>query len=89
MSLSGGDSKTLMIAQIAPVEKNVGESVCSLNFAQRVRSVELGQASRRVENGDSEVIHYVNFLIQFYLNSTWVFLNIIAIADLAQILFFV
>ncbi|XP_062583545.1 kinesin-like protein KIFC3 isoform X2 [Saccostrea cucullata] len=44
----GGDSKTLMIVQIAPVEKNLGESVCSLNFAQRVRTVELGQASRQV-----------------------------------------
>lgn len=49
----GGDSKTLMIVQIAPVEKNLGESVCSLNFAQRVRTVELGQASRQVvQTGD-------------------------------------
>lgn len=48
----GGDSKTLMIVQIAPVKKNADETVCSLNFAQRVRTVELGQASRRVENGD-------------------------------------
>ncbi|KAL5022914.1 hypothetical protein ScPMuIL_002069 [Solemya velum] len=48
----GGDSKTLMIVQVAPVEKNVGETLCSLNFAQRVRSVELGAASKRVENGD-------------------------------------
>ncbi|XP_069113930.1 kinesin-like protein KIFC3 isoform X2 [Argopecten irradians] len=50
----GGDSKTLMIVQVAPVEKNLSETVCSLNFAQRVRTVELGQASRRVENGDTE-----------------------------------
>ncbi|XP_060066424.1 kinesin-like protein KIFC3 [Ylistrum balloti] len=50
----GGDSKTLMIVQVAPVEKNQSETVCSLNFAQRVRTVELGQASRRVENGDTE-----------------------------------
>ena len=52
----GGDSKTLMIVQIAPVEKNVGETCASLSFAQRVRSVELGQATKRVEtveNGDS------------------------------------
>lgn len=43
----GGDSKTLMVVQVSPVEKNVGETVCSLNFAQRVRTVELGQATKR------------------------------------------
>lgn len=48
----GGDSKTLMITQIAPVRKNEGETICSLNFAQRVRNVELGAASRKMENGD-------------------------------------
>ena len=41
-----------MIIQVSPVEKNVGETLASLYFAQRVRSVELGQASRRQENGD-------------------------------------
>ncbi|XP_031564254.1 kinesin-like protein KIFC3 isoform X2 [Actinia tenebrosa] len=45
----GGDSKTLMVVQVAPVEKNVGETVCSLTFAQRVRTVELGQATRKTE----------------------------------------
>ncbi|KAK1161924.1 kinesin-like protein KIFC3 isoform X4 [Acipenser oxyrinchus oxyrinchus] len=47
-SLSG-DSKTLMMVQVSPVDKNVSESVCSLKFAQRVRSVELGPATRRAE----------------------------------------
>ncbi|KAK3600577.1 hypothetical protein CHS0354_020969 [Potamilus streckersoni] len=54
----GGDSKTLMLVQIAPVRKNEGETICSLNFAQRVRNVELGAATRKVEkleNGDVEV----------------------------------
>ena len=37
-----------MVVQIAPVEKNAGETVCSLNFAQRVRGVELGPAHRKV-----------------------------------------
>ena len=41
-----------MIVQVAPVEKNAAETVASLNFAQRVRSVELGQATRRVDNMD-------------------------------------
>ncbi len=44
----GGDSKTLMVVQVAPVEVNISETVCSLMFAQRVRAVELGQASKRV-----------------------------------------
>ena len=47
ISCTGGDSKTLMVVQVAPVEKNVAETVCSLNFAQRVRTVELGQATKR------------------------------------------
>ena len=51
----GGDSKTLMIVQVAPVEKNVAETICSLNFAQRVRTVELGQASKKMESGDLEM----------------------------------
>lgn len=41
-----------MIVQVAPIERHVNETLCSLNFAQRVRSVELGMASnRRVEAG--------------------------------------
>ncbi|XP_020365407.1 kinesin-like protein KIFC3 isoform X2 [Rhincodon typus] len=48
-SLSG-DSKTLMMVQVSPMEKNVNETVCSLKFAQRVRSVELGTMVRRAEN---------------------------------------
>ncbi|XP_041078175.1 kinesin-like protein KIFC3 isoform X3 [Polyodon spathula] len=47
-SLSG-DSKTLMMVQVSPADKNVSESVCSLKFAQRVRSVELGLATRKAE----------------------------------------
>uniref|UniRef100_A0A7M5TT09 Kinesin-like protein n=2 Tax=Clytia hemisphaerica TaxID=252671 RepID=A0A7M5TT09_9CNID len=45
----GGDSKTLMVVQVSPVVKNVGETICSLNFAQRVRQVELGTATRKVK----------------------------------------
>ncbi|KAL4613647.1 kinesin-like protein KIFC3 isoform X1 [Arapaima gigas] len=43
-SLSG-DSKTLMMVQVSPLDINMSETVCSLKFAQRVRSVELGSAS--------------------------------------------
>ncbi|XP_062818037.1 kinesin-like protein KIFC3 isoform X1 [Anolis carolinensis] len=49
-SLSG-DSKTLMMVQVSPVEKNTSETLCSLKFAERVRSVELGPGSRRTELG--------------------------------------
>ena len=52
---AGGDSKTLMIVQVAPVDKNVSETTCSLSFGQRVRSVELGTASRKVDTADLEV----------------------------------
>ncbi|XP_022100934.1 kinesin-like protein KIFC3 [Acanthaster planci] len=48
----GGDSKTLMVVQISPVLKNVSESQCSLSFAQRVRAVELGAASKRTESAE-------------------------------------
>ena len=41
-----------MVVQVAPVEKNVSETVCSLNFAQRVRTVELGQATKKMETAD-------------------------------------
>ncbi|KAM6177504.1 kinesin-like protein KIFC3 isoform 8-T8 [Erethizon dorsatum] len=49
-SLSG-DSKTLMVVQVSPVEKNSSETLYSLRFAERVRSVELGPGSRRTELG--------------------------------------
>uniref|UniRef100_A0A8C7VI08 Kinesin-like protein n=1 Tax=Oncorhynchus mykiss TaxID=8022 RepID=A0A8C7VI08_ONCMY len=39
-SLSG-DSKTLMMVQVSPLVSNMSESVCSLKFAQRVRTIEL------------------------------------------------
>ncbi|XP_064193428.1 kinesin-like protein KIFC3 isoform X3 [Anguilla rostrata] len=51
-SLSG-DSKTLMMVQVSPMDSNVSESVCSLKFAQRVRSVELGSASRKQAENSS------------------------------------
>ncbi|ELW66203.1 Kinesin-like protein KIFC3 [Tupaia chinensis] len=49
-SLSG-DSKTLMVVQVSPVEKNASETLYSLKFAERVRSVELGPGARRAELG--------------------------------------
>jgi kinesin family member C2/C3 len=50
-SLSG-DSKTLMFVQISPNENDVGETLCSLNFASRVRGIELGQAKKQDDIGE-------------------------------------
>ncbi|KAL1527776.1 hypothetical protein AB1Y20_009161 [Prymnesium parvum] len=46
----GGNSKTFMFVNISPAEAAASETLCSLNFASRVRRVEMGKASsRRVE----------------------------------------
>ncbi len=45
------DSKTLMIVCISPVQYNAEESYCSLNFASRVATVELGKATRNSTAG--------------------------------------
>ena len=43
-SLTGGDSKVLMLVQLSPVNANLAESLCSLAFAERAMGVELGRA---------------------------------------------
>ncbi|CAN2389307.1 Belongs to the TRAFAC class myosin-kinesin ATPase superfamily. Kinesin family [Pristimantis euphronides] len=47
------DGKALLLLQVSPVEKNVNESLCSLRFGERVRSVELGVPSRKIEHPPS------------------------------------
>lgn len=42
------DSKTLMFVCVSPVTFNSEETCCSLNFAARVRSVELGKATKNL-----------------------------------------
>lgn len=42
----GGDSKALMFVQISPNENDLSETICSLNFASRVRGIELGPAKK-------------------------------------------
>ena len=49
LPLLGGDSKTLMFVQISPNERDLGETICSLNFASRVRGVELGPAKKQLD----------------------------------------
>ncbi|XP_053571957.1 kinesin-like protein KIFC3 [Bombina bombina] len=45
----GKGNKTVMMVQVSPLAGNVGETVCSLKFAQRVCKVELGPASRKID----------------------------------------
>ncbi|KAK9054792.1 hypothetical protein SSX86_025871 [Deinandra increscens subsp. villosa] len=45
----GGDCKTLMFVQISPSSSDLGETICSLNFATRVRGVEHGPARKQTE----------------------------------------
>lgn len=52
----GGDSKTLMFVQISPSDKDMGETLSSLNFASRVRGVELGPAKKQVDPNELQKI---------------------------------
>ncbi|GJX35697.1 kinesin-like protein KIN-14S, partial [Tanacetum coccineum] len=49
----GGDCKTLMFVQISPNSADLGETVFSLNFASRVRGVELGPISQTTSSARS------------------------------------
>jgi kinesin family member C1 len=42
----GGDSKTLMFVNVSPTAASIGESVCSLRFAEAVNSCDIGVAKR-------------------------------------------
>ncbi|KAL2102016.1 hypothetical protein ACEWY4_003777 [Coilia grayii] len=48
----GKGNKTAMVVQVSSLESNVGETLCSLKFAQRVCKVELGPAARKIESSD-------------------------------------
>ncbi|XP_073102043.1 kinesin-like protein KIN-14E isoform X2 [Elaeis guineensis] len=50
-SLSG-ESKALMFVQIGPSNNDLGETLSSLNFASRVRNIELGPARKQVDTGE-------------------------------------
>ncbi|PRQ42174.1 putative minus-end-directed kinesin ATPase [Rosa chinensis] len=45
----GGDCKTLMFVQISPSSSDLGETLCSLNFASRVRGVESGPIRKQAD----------------------------------------
>ncbi|BAT95053.1 hypothetical protein LR48_Vigan10g090000 [Vigna angularis] len=46
----GGDCKTLMFVQVSPSAADLGETLCSLNFATRVRGIEGGPARKQVDH---------------------------------------
>ncbi|KAM0935133.1 putative minus-end-directed kinesin ATPase [Dioscorea sansibarensis] len=52
----GGDSKALMLVQISPSENDLGETLSSLNFASRVRGIELGPAKKQIDTAELQKI---------------------------------
>ncbi|KAL2345692.1 hypothetical protein Fmac_006977 [Flemingia macrophylla] len=46
----GGDCKTLMFVQISPSARDSTETLCSLNFATRVRGIESGPARKQTDH---------------------------------------
>ena len=48
----GGDSKTLMFVQISPSEQDLSETLSSLNFATRVRGIELGPVKKQMDTSE-------------------------------------
>lgn len=52
-----GNSKVMMFVNISPANYNVGETLCSLNFATRCRNVELGQAKKQIGGAEKVVRH--------------------------------
>nr|KYP74335.1 Kinesin-4 [Cajanus cajan] len=52
----GGDCKTLMFVQVSPSAADLGETLCSLNFATRVRGIESGPARKQVDH--TELMKY-------------------------------
>ena len=46
----GGNSKTLMFVNCGPAQSNCGETINSLNFASRAKTVALGKATKNRED---------------------------------------
>ncbi|XP_062172990.1 kinesin-like protein KIN-14T isoform X2 [Alnus glutinosa] len=51
----GEGSKTLMLVHVSPKEEDLCETICSLNFATRARSIELGTVDSTEKRNEKEV----------------------------------
>lgn len=88
---AGGDSKTLMFVQISPSEQDLGETLSSLNFATRVRGVELGPARKQIDMGELQKlkmmvslriinlsVSFINILLSVHMHiwqTAYIFIN--------------
>lgn len=52
----GGNSRTMMVVTVCPNSSSIDESICALQFAQRVRRIHLGSAQKNVQNKNLEEI---------------------------------
>ncbi|KAJ6427888.1 hypothetical protein OIU84_023316 [Salix udensis] len=59
----GDDSKTIMLVHVSPKEEDLCETICSLNFATRAKSVHLGNedttVSRQISFWCIVLLHYL------------------------------
>lgn len=63
---AGGDCKTLMFVQISRSSADLGETLCSLNFATRVRGIENGPARKQVD--PTELLKYKQMVCWSIIN---------------------
>jgi len=52
----GGNSRTMMVVTVCPNSSSIDETICALQFAQRVRRIHLGSAQKNVQNKNLEEI---------------------------------
>ena len=64
--VAGGESKTLMFVQISPSEHDLSETLSSLNFATRVRGVELGPARKQIDTSELQKMKMMVSPICYY-----------------------
>lgn len=54
--ITGGDSKALMFVQISPSDQDLSETLSSLNFATRVRGVEMGPVKKQIDTSELQKV---------------------------------